>query len=351
MFRSAERPADKVCDVIVDTVKLRLLGLKIKCSLEVDKAATIWKLPINGDGEKWDSTFGGSSTIGIVDISIGMTFFSIPMLVITLWVYWLFLSFYDSQSFLHSVYGLTWFSHGFLDSDGIRGGWIWSDNRLFSLSFFGLRNSAFRLRMGCKPSLDAIYIWFMVLFLCHNCLAYIVHMVGWIFVWVRIKGVWENTSRDRFLSAFIIGDKRLCCCISHYFKKHGFTTGTSRFGVLGNWGFGYPVKDLDVGLHNGSGSGFGFWKCNKVNIIDNGTRSWFDIWYLGYTCSVGFSGSRKFKESGWPKVSKFTSSGLMVYGQTSVILLAAFHVWFLGSLNMCQVKDIDSNFGISRKFA
>ncbi|GJW04780.1 RNA-directed DNA polymerase, eukaryota, reverse transcriptase zinc-binding domain protein [Tanacetum coccineum] len=52
LFRSVERPADKVFDIIVDTVRLRLLGLKIKRSHEVEKAAAIWKIPIKGVGEK-----------------------------------------------------------------------------------------------------------------------------------------------------------------------------------------------------------------------------------------------------------------------------------------------------------
>ncbi|GJU08377.1 hypothetical protein Tco_1124807 [Tanacetum coccineum] len=38
----------------MDTVRLRLLGLKIKRSPEVDKAATIWKLPVKDIGMRWD---------------------------------------------------------------------------------------------------------------------------------------------------------------------------------------------------------------------------------------------------------------------------------------------------------
>ncbi|GJT92142.1 RNA-directed DNA polymerase, eukaryota, reverse transcriptase zinc-binding domain protein, partial [Tanacetum coccineum] len=54
LFWCVERSADKVFDIIVDTVRLRLLGLKIKRSPEVDKAATIWKLPVKDIGMRWD---------------------------------------------------------------------------------------------------------------------------------------------------------------------------------------------------------------------------------------------------------------------------------------------------------
>ncbi|GJV71895.1 RNA-directed DNA polymerase, eukaryota, reverse transcriptase zinc-binding domain protein [Tanacetum coccineum] len=54
LFRCEERSADKVFDIIMDTVRLRLLGLKIKRSPEVDKAATIWKLSVKDIGMRWD---------------------------------------------------------------------------------------------------------------------------------------------------------------------------------------------------------------------------------------------------------------------------------------------------------
>ncbi|GJS56145.1 hypothetical protein Tco_0629507 [Tanacetum coccineum] len=54
LFWCVERSADKVFDIIVDTVRLRLLGLKIKRSPEVDKAATIWKLLVKDIGMRWD---------------------------------------------------------------------------------------------------------------------------------------------------------------------------------------------------------------------------------------------------------------------------------------------------------
>ncbi|GKD35899.1 hypothetical protein Tco_1251408, partial [Tanacetum coccineum] len=51
-----ERTADRVFDIIVDTVRLRLMGLNIKQSYEVDKAAAIWNLTIKDVGVQ-----GGSS--------------------------------------------------------------------------------------------------------------------------------------------------------------------------------------------------------------------------------------------------------------------------------------------------
>ncbi|GJY53051.1 RNA-directed DNA polymerase, eukaryota, reverse transcriptase zinc-binding domain protein [Tanacetum coccineum] len=53
LFRKEERSADAVFNSIVDTVRLRLLGLKIKRSSEVDKAVALWKLPIKDVREKW----------------------------------------------------------------------------------------------------------------------------------------------------------------------------------------------------------------------------------------------------------------------------------------------------------
>ncbi|GKE79808.1 RNA-directed DNA polymerase, eukaryota, reverse transcriptase zinc-binding domain protein [Tanacetum coccineum] len=55
LFRSLERSVDAMFDNIVDTVRLRLLGLDIKRFVEFDKAAAIWNLPIKDFGKKWDS--------------------------------------------------------------------------------------------------------------------------------------------------------------------------------------------------------------------------------------------------------------------------------------------------------
>ncbi|GKE88202.1 hypothetical protein Tco_1565677 [Tanacetum coccineum] len=68
------RSAEMVTSMIIDTMRLRLLSLKIKHSCEVLKAVVIWNLPrkaILDDGAR--STFGSSNSFGIVDISIGMT--------------------------------------------------------------------------------------------------------------------------------------------------------------------------------------------------------------------------------------------------------------------------------------
>ncbi|GJS50261.1 hypothetical protein Tco_0600382 [Tanacetum coccineum] len=75
LFRSLERSVDAMIDNIVDTVRLRLMGLDIKRFVEFDKAAAIWNLPIKDFGKKWDSmgTFRSSNSFGIVDISIGTT--------------------------------------------------------------------------------------------------------------------------------------------------------------------------------------------------------------------------------------------------------------------------------------
>ncbi|GJZ76382.1 reverse transcriptase zinc-binding domain-containing protein [Tanacetum coccineum] len=74
LFRGSIRSAEMVTSMIIDTVRLRLLGLKIKHSCKVLKADVIWNLPwksILGDGAR--STFGSSNSFGIMDISIGMT--------------------------------------------------------------------------------------------------------------------------------------------------------------------------------------------------------------------------------------------------------------------------------------
>lgn len=45
MFQKEERSIDDLFH-IVDTVRLKLMGLKIKYSFEVEKAACIWNLPL-----------------------------------------------------------------------------------------------------------------------------------------------------------------------------------------------------------------------------------------------------------------------------------------------------------------
>ncbi|GJS48870.1 RNA-directed DNA polymerase, eukaryota, reverse transcriptase zinc-binding domain protein [Tanacetum coccineum] len=181
LFRSVERPADKVYDIIVDTVRLRLLGLKIKRSHEVEKAAAIWKIPIKGVGEKsgYGVMYGVNDDV-LYGAFLGLDLwiiawerrllFSVPVLVITpcfgevglggfgfhIWdgvirecrvdlsnvpvlthricrVRWFFLSLRDSQSFLYIVYDLTWvISSVLLGSGGIRGVRLCSDKRRLS---------------------------------------------------------------------------------------------------------------------------------------------------------------------------------------------------------------------------
>ncbi|GJU37561.1 hypothetical protein Tco_1185915 [Tanacetum coccineum] len=188
LFRSVERPTDKFFDIIMDTVRLRLLGLKIKCSSKVDKAAAIWKIPIKG-------VLLGA----ILVLELGILawerclLFSVPMLVITprfgevgwggfgfhFWdgvireyrvelsndpvlmhricrVRWFFLSLRDSQSFLYIVYGQTWvISFVPLGSGGIRGVRLCSDKRRHSrLPLVDYGFVRFSPWEGCKPGLD-----------------------------------------------------------------------------------------------------------------------------------------------------------------------------------------------------
>ena len=54
IFRNDFRSEEIVFRIIVDTVRHKLMGLRIKFSREVEKAAGIWKLHlkgINGDGK------------------------------------------------------------------------------------------------------------------------------------------------------------------------------------------------------------------------------------------------------------------------------------------------------------
>ncbi|GJU07175.1 putative RNA-directed DNA polymerase, eukaryota, reverse transcriptase zinc-binding domain protein [Tanacetum coccineum] len=249
LFRSVERPADKVFDIIVDTVRLRLLGLKIKRSHEVEKAAAIWKIPIKGVGEKsgYGVKYGVNDDV-LYGAFIGLELwirerrllFSVPVLVITpcfgevgwggfgfhIWdgvirecrveksnvpvlthricrVRWFFLSLRDSQSFLYIVYDLTWvISSVLLGSGGIRGVRLCSDKR----------------RLSRLPLVDSGF--------------------------VRISP-WEGL-----------------------FSNVSFNHGTSGLGVLGYWGcgfqnydarlfnFGYVSSYSDFGLYFGAGIGF-----------------------------------------------------------------------------------------------
>ena len=46
MFKKEERSVDEMFHIIVDMVRLKLMGLKIKYSFETEKAACIWNLPL-----------------------------------------------------------------------------------------------------------------------------------------------------------------------------------------------------------------------------------------------------------------------------------------------------------------
>ncbi|GKA31462.1 RNA-directed DNA polymerase, eukaryota, reverse transcriptase zinc-binding domain protein [Tanacetum coccineum] len=335
LFRSVERPADKVFDIIVDTVRLRLLGLKIKRSHEVDKAAAIWKIPNKGVGKRVVmglSTLWSFSWIGIMDYSMGMTssFFrscacdhpvvitisdwvgfggvgwggfgfhiwdgvirecrveksNVPVLTHRICrVRWFFLSLRDCQSFLYIVYGLTWvISFVPLGSGGIRGVRLCSDKRRLS-----------RLPLDLTGVMLVSSLISLRLVVCCFGLG--------LFSWYSLMGVWENTSWVRFWAAYIFGVIRFWCCISFIFRNGSFYHGTSGLGVLGYWGFGFPNYDArlfnfgsvssyaDFGLYFDAGIGFyydsglinlscghvsglntGFWKCNTIYIIDKGSR-------------------------------------------------------------------------------
>ncbi|GJZ37317.1 RNA-directed DNA polymerase, eukaryota, reverse transcriptase zinc-binding domain protein [Tanacetum coccineum] len=193
LFRSVERPADKVFDIIVDTVRLRLLGLKIKRSHEVEKAAAIWKIPIKGVGEK----SGYGVKYGVNDDVLYGAFLGLELWIIA----W-------ERRLLFSVLVLVitpcfgevgWGGFGFhiwdgvirecrdmQGSGGIRGVRLCSDKR--RLSCFPFVDSGF-VRIspweGCKPGLD-VSLWSIGLNWCHACLFTYILKVGCIFFWDRI---------------------------------------------------------------------------------------------------------------------------------------------------------------------
>ncbi|GJT92150.1 RNA-directed DNA polymerase, eukaryota, reverse transcriptase zinc-binding domain protein [Tanacetum coccineum] len=230
LFRSVKRPADKVCDVIVDTVRLRLLGLKIKRSLEVDKAAAIWKLPIKGDGEKWDSTFGGSSTIGIVDISIGTTS-----------------SFFRPYACDHPVVITT------SDWVGISEvGWV----RLGYLIWVGAIRE-------CRVDFSSV--------------AVLIHRIG------------SHKGGGLFFEGF--GELWFWCCIFLYINNGYVADVSLGLGLFGFWGSRIFGKGLGSVWHGSAivslGLGYvrisstGFWMCNTIYIIDKG----FSMFGIDCGCS------------------------------------------------------------------
>ena len=48
MFQKEFRNEDTVFKLVVDTIRLMLMGLKIKRSVEVEKAAVIWHMSMKG---------------------------------------------------------------------------------------------------------------------------------------------------------------------------------------------------------------------------------------------------------------------------------------------------------------
>ncbi|GKA98534.1 RNA-directed DNA polymerase, eukaryota, reverse transcriptase zinc-binding domain protein, partial [Tanacetum coccineum] len=293
LFRSVERPADKVFDIIVDTVRLRLLGLKIKRSHEVDKAAAIWKIPIKGVGEKsgYGVKYGVNDDV-LYGAFLGLELwiiawerrllFSVLVLVITpcfgevgwggfgfhIWdgvirecrveksnvpvlthricrVRWFFLSLRDSQSFLYIVYGLTWvISFVPLGSGGIRGVRLCSDKR--RLSRLPLVDSGFvriNLWEGCKPGLD-VSIW--------------------------NGSFYHGTSGLGVLGYWGFG----CLNYDARLFNFGFVSSYADFGLYFDVGIGFYYDSGLINLSCGHVSGLntGFWKCNTIYIIDKGSR-------------------------------------------------------------------------------
>ena len=63
IFQNEFTTNESVFRIIVDTVRHKLLGLKIKRSFEVEKAAAIWKIPLKclngGDGRRQNKCDNG----------------------------------------------------------------------------------------------------------------------------------------------------------------------------------------------------------------------------------------------------------------------------------------------------
>ncbi|GKC29851.1 hypothetical protein Tco_1037145, partial [Tanacetum coccineum] len=155
------------------SVRLRLLGLKIKRSHEVEKAAAIWKIPIKGVGEKSGVLYGAFLGLELWIITWERRLlFSVLVLVITPCfgeVGWGRFGFHIWDEVIrecrveksnvpvltHRFVGYA----GFVGSGGIRGVRLCSDKR--RLSRFPLVDSGF-VRIspweGCKPGLD-VFLW------------------------------------------------------------------------------------------------------------------------------------------------------------------------------------------------
>ncbi|GKC17997.1 hypothetical protein Tco_1014779 [Tanacetum coccineum] len=123
LFRNMERSNDAVFDNIVDTVRLKLLGLNIKRSVKSDTAAAIWRLPIKDVGKEWGRRL----------------LFSDPMLVITL-----------------CFCEVRWGGLGYLFWIGVI--------RECRVDYSYVMVMMLSPWEGCKPSLDASWDWVQVWF-------------------------------------------------------------------------------------------------------------------------------------------------------------------------------------------
>ncbi|GJT90941.1 hypothetical protein Tco_1079786 [Tanacetum coccineum] len=225
LFRGSMRSAEMVTSMIIDTMRLRLLSLKIKHSCEVLKAVVIWNLPrkaILDDGAR--STFGSSNSFGIVDISIGMTS-----------------SFFRPYTCDHPV-----------------GGMDNGQTMLYSPCLF------------CFVE-GAISLWMRLV------------EVGWLLVWVRnnlcIFGCTPNMLK-RYGSATYSssGYGVLGIWGSSFFGKGlGSVSGFMDYGL----------DCISLYCDHFKGPGSGLWKCNTIFIIDKGL--WMDcivFWSSGFMVSM-----------------------------------------------------------------
>ncbi|GJT46938.1 RNA-directed DNA polymerase, eukaryota, reverse transcriptase zinc-binding domain protein [Tanacetum coccineum] len=264
LFRKIERTADRVFDIIMDTVRLRLMGLNIKRSCKVDKVAATWNLTIKDVGVQGVSSvkynlehnfgevgwggFGFQFWVGVIrECRVEKS--NDPVLTHRLCrVRWFFLSLRDSQSFLYSVYALTWFPYfDPIGSGGIRVFSMCSDKIL--LSRLSLVDSGFiRIspREGCKPGLD-VSLWIIL-----GMVLLIMVLLGWGFLGIEVLGF--------------------------YIIMQGLISLS--FGQV-------------------SGSSTGFWKCTTIYIIDKGLRlGWFNYWSAGCLFSVSFFKSFRYGLNG-----------------------------------------------------
>ncbi|GKC49970.1 RNA-directed DNA polymerase, eukaryota, reverse transcriptase zinc-binding domain protein, partial [Tanacetum coccineum] len=114
--------------------------------------------------------------------------------------------------------------------------------------------------------------------------------------WYSLLGVWENTSRVRYLAAYLFGVIRIGCCIFLYINNGYVADVSLGLGLFGFWVSRIFGKGLGSVWHDSAifslGWGYvrisstGFWLCNIIYIIDKGF-SMFGIDYglSGYIAS------------------------------------------------------------------